>query len=157
MPEDKHRGFIFYEKTQKWERGECAILIPVGDYYPSGGIYGGRPFLSLWREHPVSLDVGLDEAIDRLEKGFWGKADEVWAPGYCNPCSAVREVRITRVKPATRPPEDRGRNEGYGSCPICGKEVFTFLTDEAFAKLSGTVPQVETTQQNATEPAKKPY
>ena len=134
MPEI-YRGFAYLQVKQRWEFQDYAIVVPGGDYYPirHGPELEERPFRSLHGGRLIGKDIGLDEAIDRIER-HWSKAVVLASPGFCLRCMGAKDVVVTEFvtrKPAI--PGNRARYGGYGNCPTCGNRMFTFLQEEFVA------------------------
>ena len=130
-----YRGFTYFQGNQRWGFQDYTIIVPEGDYYPTqrNPQYKERPFHSLKGGRLIGVDVGLDEAIDRVER-HWGNDVALASPGYCRHCKAPKDVIITEI--VTRKAAilgNRARYGGYGNCPTCEKRMFTFLQNEFVA------------------------
>ena len=152
-----YRGFAYPQEKQRWEFQDYAIVVPGGDYYPirRGPELEERPFHSLHGGRLIGKDVGLDEAIDRIER-HWSKAVVLASPGFCLRCREIKEVVVTEFvtrKPAI--PGNRARYGGYGNCPTCSNRMFTFVQDEfvdAAVKKIGFIPVAEEEEDGGIPP-----
>ena len=76
------------------------------------------------------------DALERFAPSG-GMDKEIRATGFCNPCLARREVVITKFQ-RPRKSDGKGPNGGNGSCPVCGKGMFTYISKDVMPQANGT-------------------